>query len=112
MSGRLCGPWLRPRGDWTPGIDPSAARPAGVIVRDLEARFGADAMMPFRSDDFPAALAFTRREAFRQSRRSCVLLDTVQACLYVLTGPHQDFLVGREVVVTVTPDGKEILGAA
>ena len=69
-------------------------------------------MMPFRSEDFPAALAFARREAFRQSRRSCVLLDPVQVCLYVLTGPHQDFLVGREVVVTVTPDGKEILGAA
>ena len=41
-----------------------------------------------------------------------ILLDTVKACLFVLTGPHQDFLVGREVVVTVTPDGKEILGAA
>jgi len=69
-------------------------------------------MMPFRSEDFPTALAFARREAFRQSRRSCVLLDPVQVCLYVLTGPHQDFLVVREVVVTVTPDGKEILGAA
>jgi hypothetical protein len=89
-----------------------AARPANVILGGLEACFGVDAMMPFHSDDFPAALAFARREAFRQSRRSCVLLDTVQACLYVLTGPHQDFLVGRQVVVTVTPDGKEILGAA
>jgi hypothetical protein len=69
-------------------------------------------MMPFQSRDFPAALAYARRESFRQSRRSCVLLDTKQACLYVLTGPHQDYLVGREVVVTVTPDGREILGAA
>jgi hypothetical protein len=69
-------------------------------------------MMPFQSREFPAALAYARREAFRLRRKSMILLDTVKACLYVLTGPHQDFLVGREVVVTVTPDGKEILGAA
>ena len=69
-------------------------------------------MIPFHSRDFPASLAFARREAFRLRRKRLVLLDTVKACLYVLTGPHQDFLVGGEVVVTVTPDGKEILGAA
>ena len=67
--------------------------------------------MPFSTVDFPAALAFATPEAFRLRRKSCVLLDTVKACLYVLTGPHQDFLVGREVIVTVTPDGREILGA-
>ena len=68
-----------------PGIEPAPARPANVILGGLEACFGADAMMPFCSESFPAALAVARREAFRQSRRSCVLLDTVQACLYVLT---------------------------
>lgn len=66
-------------------------------------------MMPFQSADFPAALAFARREAYRLRRPSCVLVDCVRACLYVLTGPHKEFLKGRQVIVTVTPDGKELL---
>jgi hypothetical protein len=60
-----------------------AARPANAIVRDLETCFR-DKPMPFSTVGFRAALAYARREAIRLSRRSCVLLDTVQACLYVL----------------------------
>jgi len=67
-------------------------------------------MMPFESADFPAALAFARRESYRTRKPSAVLLDCVRACLYVLTGPHKEFLEGREVVVTVTPEGREQIG--
>ena len=68
-------------------------------------------MVPFESAEFPAALAFARRESYRTRKPSAVLLDCVRACLYVLTGPHKEFLEGRQVVVTVTPDGKELPGA-
>jgi hypothetical protein len=68
-------------------------------------------MVPFESAEFPAALAFARRESYRTREPSAVLLDCVRACLYVLTGPHKEFLKGRQVVVTVTPDGKELPGA-
>jgi hypothetical protein len=66
--------------------------------------------MPFTSDRFPAAMAFARREAYRLRRTSYVLLDTVRACLYVLTGPHDEFLEGRQVVMSITADGQEVLG--
>ncbi len=68
-------------------------------------------MMPFHTNDFPAALAFARREAYRLHKPSAVLVDTGRACLYVLPGFHRDFVEGREVVVTVTPEGKELIGA-
>ena len=67
-------------------------------------------MMPFHTTDFAAAMRFARRESFRLRKPSAVLLDCLRACLYVLTGPHREFLEGRQVVVTVTPDGKELIG--
>jgi hypothetical protein len=67
-------------------------------------------MMPFCTTRFPAALALARRESFRLSRSSSILLDTELACLYVLTGAHRELLAHRHVVLTVTPDGKEVTG--
>jgi len=60
-------------------------------------------MMPFESTDFPAAMAFARREAYRLHRTSYVLMDPVQVCLYVLTGAHREFLQGRQIVTVAKP---------
>ena len=67
-------------------------------------------MMPFSAETFPPAAAYARREAFRLRKTSYILLDTVRCCLYVLTGPHREFLEGRQIVLSVTADGRETVG--
>jgi hypothetical protein len=91
-------------------IDLAADQPANAIAGGLGACLEADAMMPFHTTRFPAALELARRESFRLSRPSAILLDTELACLYVLTGAHKEFLAHRHVVLTVTPDGEELAG--
>ena len=71
-------------------------------------------MRPFHASARTKALAQAKVLALRQAApaRGAESLRIGNAAREpdFQSGPHQDFLVGREVVVTVTPDGKEHLG--
>lgn len=67
-------------------------------------------MLPLQTASFDEALCHARQRSFATRKPALILLDCVQACLYVLVGPHEEFLKGREVVLTVTPDGREQIG--
>lgn len=64
-------------------------------------------LVPMSTPDGRQALDYARVRAYSSRRPAVITLEPPAFVVFV--GPHAEFIEGRQVLVTIMPDGRELL---